>query len=134
MKVLITGSREFTDAALLVRVLDDLLARYGALILVHGACPTGADAIADRWGRRAQATDRNVLIDRFPANWGTYGRAAGMRRNAEMVSAGADLCLAFFEPGATNRGTAHCAKLAQRAGIPVDRYGRESDTAASVRS
>ena len=122
MRVLVTGSREFADVETVERALSDLLAKHGTLLLVHGACPTGADAIADAWARRMQAEGGNVLIDRFPANWGAYGRAAGMRRNAEMVASSAHLCLAFFRAGAPNRGTAHCAKLAQRAEIPVERF------------
>jgi hypothetical protein len=122
VKVLITGSRDWSDREALRKALDDVLAESPAgIILIHGACPSGADALADHWARDRQR-HLPILIDRFPANWGSYGRAAGMRRNAEMVAAGADLCLAFFQPGASNRGTAHCAKLAGRAGIPVRRY------------
>ncbi len=126
MRVIVTGSRDLADNSLVERVLDELLYRHGALIVVHGACPRGADAHADRWARTRQAIGANILIDRYPANWERIGRAAGMARNAEMVKAGADLCLAFFQPGATNRGTAHCAKLATRAGIKVRRYGLET--------
>jgi hypothetical protein len=38
-----------------------------------------------------------------------------------MVSLGADLCIAFYKQGAGNKGTDHCARLAERAGIPVRR-------------
>lgn len=118
MRVLITGSRDWSDTAALRAVLDELLAEHHGLVLVHGGCPRGADALADRWARDHP---REVLVDRYPANWGRYGRAAGLRRNGDMVRAGADLCVAFFVPGAGNRGTAHCAKLARRAGITVRR-------------
>lgn len=130
MRVIVTGSRDFADAALIERVLGELLAEHRLLLLVHGACPTGADAIADAWARRTQVAGGNVLIDRFPANWGNYGRAAGMRRNAEMVASGAHLCLAFYQPGAANKGTSGCVKLARRAGIKVQPYGLEEDAVA----
>lgn len=121
MIVLVTGSRDWSDRDLLRAALDKLLVE-GGMVLVHGACPTGADAMADTWARDQQATGGNVLINRYPANWGSYGRAAGMRRNAEMVGAGAHICLAFFQSSASNKGTAHCAKLAARAGIPIVRF------------
>ena len=128
MKVIVTGSRDFSGRALVWFVLNDLHRQVGALIVVHGACPTGADKYADEWARIAVGTGMNVLVDRYPANW-DHGRGAGMARNAEMVKAGADLVVAFFAPPpATNKGTAGCAKLARRAGIEVREYGRESQS------
>lgn len=124
MKVIVTGSREFNDRDLVWSTLDELLNRMRGVIVVHGACPTGADKHADDWARQRQAERRSVLIDRYPANW-SHGRGAGMARNAEMVStSGASLVLAFFQAGAANKGTAHCVKVARRAGIEVREYGR----------
>jgi len=111
-RVLVTGSRTWADEA----VITDALREHWAAgtVLISGACPRGADAITERlwssWGGQ---------VERHPADWET-GRAAGMERNAAMVAAGADVCLAFIRddsPGAT-----HAAKLADLAGIPVHRY------------
>lgn len=121
MRLLITGSRTWDDPAYIARVLDELYRTSLGLLVIHGACPAGADAMADAWAVRRRAEGRSVLIERFPANWDRYGRAAGMVRNAEMVAAvgtgGSVACHAFIRDG--SKGASHCVKLARRAGIPV---------------
>ena len=111
-RVLVTGSRTWTAHGIIAAALREHWA--DGTVLVSGARPHGADAIAERlwasWGGQ---------IERHPADWST-GRAAGMERNAVMVTAGANVCLAFIRdssPGAT-----HTARLADLAGIPVRRY------------
>ncbi len=118
-RVLVTGSREWVDHDRLWTALN----QYPLpMVVVHGACPSGADAMAAGWARRAASSyGWPVTQERHPADWRTYGKAAGFRRNAEMVALGAFVCLAFYREGAGNRGTAHCAGLAERAGIPVVR-------------
>jgi len=117
-RILVTGSRDWRDELVIVGALQDLAAEHphdGELVLVHGACPTGADLIAHDW-----AVKHGCLIEAHPAAWWKYGRVAGPRRNKEMVDAGADICLAFIKD--KSRGATHCADLAERAGIPVRRW------------
>jgi len=45
MKVLVTGSRDWEDAKAIERELAKL---PPGTIIVHGHCPTGADAMADK--------------------------------------------------------------------------------------
>jgi hypothetical protein len=65
-RVLVTGSRTWVDADVV----------RAALAPHSGACPRGADAIAEGIWR----------------SWGRYGRSAGFRRNAEMAQAQARTC------------------------------------------
>lgn len=88
------------------------------MTLIHGGA-RGADTIAgDEW--RALVGDRPSIVV-YLADWERYGKSAGYRRNAEMVKAGADVCLAF--PLGESRGTRMCMRLAEEAGIPVINWG-----------
>ena len=111
-RVLVTGSRTWTAEAVIADALREQWA--AGTVLVSGACPRGADAIAERlwatWGGP---------VERHSADWGT-GRGAGMARNAAMIALGADVCLAFIRDGSP--GASHAAQLAGLAGIPVRRY------------
>lgn len=117
MRVLVTGSRDWdNEQAIWIALTGIAFDHHPAdVVVVHGACPTGADAIADR-----DASLLGFQIERYPADWARFGKPAGPRRNREMVELGADLCLSFNK--GNSRGTAHCTALAVEAGIPVRRY------------
>jgi hypothetical protein len=48
-----------------------------------------------------------------------YNANAGLDRNAEMVAAGAEMCVAFHRFLATSRRTKDCVRRALEAGIPT---------------
>lgn len=115
MRVLCTGSREWTDEATVMFELDRLQRSQmfeDPIIIVHGACPKGADAIVHR-----VALQLGYKVERHPADWSLNGKSAGPIRNEYMVRQGADLCLAFWD-GKSN-GTRDCFTRAVVAGIPV---------------
>lgn len=135
MRVLVTGSRAWDMPRIVMSALDVILVRALVpsvtalpLTVVHGDCPLGADRLARDWanGPYTGWPGDCVVNEPHPAEWRTYGRAAGHIRNQRMVNLGADLCLAFFWIGARNAGTADCAERADRAGIQVRRITQEN--------
>ena len=133
-RVIVTGSRSWTDSAAVRTALDKLGWEHDwQLTVVHGACPTGADAIAAAWCR--EVADKGVIEETHPAtaeDWSRQGAAAGPTRNTRMVALGADVCLAFIAPCGTpschpprlhgSHGATHCAARAEAAGIPTRRW------------
>lgn len=133
VRVLITGSRKFTDRSIIANALTAVFRAHGGarLIVVHGAA-NGADSIA---GAIARANPEHLVEERHPANWrpdpanpSKVDRAAGVKRNAAMVSLGTDVCLAFLHRDAKNIGTWHCVRTAKRAGIEVREHWQELDS------
>jgi hypothetical protein len=121
MRALVAGSRDWegiNGEARIVTILNTLLAFADSidepLTIVHGACPTGADAITDRWCRRRED---QVFLVTYPAEWGIYGKEAGPIRNREMVDQGADVCLVFMKNASP--GSSNTVALARGAGIPT---------------
>ena len=113
LHMIVAGGRDFDDEAMLGRVLDHHVDPEADVIL-HGACPTGADALADKWARRNFAEVR-----RFPADWDRYGRRAGPIRNQEMAREGSIL-IAFWD--GKSRGTKGMIDLALCRGLEVHVY------------
>jgi hypothetical protein len=118
-RVLVTGSRTWDDAATIARVLDGIRARIGnRMVVVHGHCPDGGDAIADAWA----LANLPRPPERWPAPWAQLGKSAGPRRNLAMVASRPDETVAFLRDPVTGRGAQHCATASERAGIPTTRY------------
>ncbi|MFJ6729432.1 SLOG family protein [Streptomyces sp. NPDC091281] len=124
-----TGSRDWTDQQAIAEALADAVHSIPVdqeTVLVSGACPRGADALAEQWARRYGLT-----IERHRAEDFGPWPACGPIRNKHMVQLGADLCIAFIGPCTSSRchrprphpshGASHCARLAEAAGIPVRR-------------
>ncbi|WP_030764837.1 DUF2493 domain-containing protein [Streptomyces sp. NRRL F-2664] len=140
-RILVTGSRDAQDPQPVNAALDQRLQGLQPgqrLVLVHGACQDrygrlrGTDGHADAWARRAQRSGYPVDIEPHPAEEHGPWPACGPRRNAHMVSRGAEECLAFIGPCTSPRcrkpgphgshGATGCANAAERAGIPVRRW------------
>lgn len=93
-RVLVFGSRKWASPDVIyaeMRSLKDLIGDY---ILVHGACPGGADRHA-----KMHAFSLNLADDPHPAQWSDYGKSAGPIRNSGMVKSGLDYALGYILNG-----------------------------------
>ena len=115
MRVLICGSRTWTDPEPIGSVLDGIYERGpGKMVLIHGNA-RGADLLAQDHLLGVE----DVEIQPYPAHWDTWGKAAGAIRNNQMLVEGQpDLVVAFSEQPIT-RGTRDMINRAKLAGVPV---------------
>ena len=102
-KLIIAGSRTFTDYQLLKRTLDKLLINKTDIEIVSGAA-RGADKLGERY-----AAEHGYKLTHFPADW-SKGKGAGFIRNNEMALY-ADALVAFWD--GLSRGTAMMIELAK---------------------
>lgn len=122
MRVLVTGSRHWTDTGAIQEQVVKLAERHpGPMVLVHGGQVSRNPENRSRYGAdylaAMIATRLGWVTEEFPAEWDRFGRSAGPIRNQMMVDHGADLCLVFPMPD--SRGTWDCVRRAKAAGIPL---------------
>ena len=126
IKLMVTGGRDYTDYAQVVRVLTPFAP--WPVTLIHGACRwycqkrpmeewVGADMLCERFAL-SEAMEGKWSIWRWPANWHDEGRPAGSIRNHRMID-GAKPHVVIGFPG--GRGTADACSYAQKMHIPVVR-------------
>lgn len=110
MKFLVCGGRDFghieEEKWFIIYWLNELiLNKYDNVELIHGAAK-GVDSIAGYW-----AEMNDIECQPFPADWDKYGKAAGYKRNKQMLDEGQpDWVIAF--PGGP--GTKMMIELAKR--------------------
>ena len=119
MRILVTGSRKWTDEAMVFGVLGAICSRVPAredVVIIDGAAQ-GADKAASKYG----SEPNGIHHERYPADWETHGKAAGHIRNKQMLDTGVDLVVAFkqeFNWGFSHGGTENCVHQARAMGIP----------------
>ena len=115
MRVLIYGGRDWNDSAATFNFLDQCAGDFNFdydTVIVSGMA-RGADTLGKEW-----AIANALAVDRFPADWEQYGKAAGHIRNQQMLDSGVDIVIQF--PG--GRGTADMRRRLDKAGVKVVEY------------
>jgi hypothetical protein len=116
MRVIVTGSRQWTDADAIRRELARL---PSDTVIIHGDCE-GADTIAGKIARELGLVVEQW--DKSAADYQKYQKAAWKGLNERMLSSGVVLVLAFhpdWQVEGKPRGTNHMLALARDAGVEV---------------
>lgn len=95
---LVCGGRDFSDQRMFDTIMSHLVTQRGCPAkIVHGNA-SGADAMADKWGKRFA-----IKVVPCPADWTKHGKAAGPIRNEDMLMDHKPKLVVAFPGG---RGTA----------------------------
>lgn len=100
MRLAIVGSRDFRS----LELVADFISKLKATTKVVSGGARGVDREAVRLAKL-----RGLQTEEFLANWGSYGKSAGFRRNEEMIST-AQGVVAFWD--GSSRGTRNAIDLA----------------------
>lgn len=109
-RVIIAGSRGFSDYELLKNRLDYLLQNKRDVTIISGTA-RGAAQLGEKY-----AAERGYEVERHPADWDKHVKSAGYRRNAEMAEH-SDALVVFWD--GQSRGTQHMINLATEKGLAI---------------
>ena len=112
MRIIIAGSREYNNYEEAAKLIDKFIKDVNSsnVVIVSGGAK-GADKIGEEYAAR---NDLDCVV--YKANWGKYGKQAGIIRNGEMAK-NADCLLAFWE--GESRGTYNMVNTAKKRKLKV---------------
>ena len=113
IKTVIAGCRNYNDYEEAKKFLDKCFLHFVGqkqIIIFSGGCK-GADEIGEKY-----AEDNGFELKQFYADWRKYGRAAGPKRNEEMVKQ-CDLVICFWD--GKSKGTKSLIQFAKKYGKTV---------------
>ena len=107
MKIIIAGGRDFTDKEGLLQTFHQITNHTpNKDITVISGCAKGADSVG-QW----IANEYRLLIERYPADWDTYGKSAGYARNELMATKATHLLAAW---DGQSKGTKHMIDIGRK--------------------
>lgn len=112
-KVVIAGSRGFSNYKLLKETCDKYLREKKKThnVVVISGHARGADSLGEKY-----ASDEDLDLEIYPADWKKYGKSAGFMRNKQMADI-ADAVIAFWN--GESHGTKHMIDIAEEKGLNV---------------
>jgi hypothetical protein len=120
MKILVGGSREFTDRARVFEVMEDVffqVERMGARsVTIISGTARGSDKLGEKF-----AEHRGLRLERYPADWDQYGKSAGIIRNKQMAMK-ADIAVLFWDGESSGTKNMMEEMWAQRKPVVVVRF------------
>ena len=111
MRVIIAGSRNCIDPAHVFWAVDE--SGWTPTVVISGTA-RGADQCGEQWAECC-----GIPVEKFPADWNTYGKRAGYLRNEQMAE-NADALIALWD--GVSAGTKHMIDIAHRKGLQVFVY------------
>lgn len=114
VRVIVCGPRDWDDEHAIWYALGELDLDRPHVTVIQGDAP-GVDRLAAKVARLSE-----MPCETYPANWRLYGKAAGPRRNALMLSMGKPDRVVAFRRGETwTKGTLDMVTKAHEAGVPI---------------
>ena len=113
MHIIIAGCRDFNDYAVVEKEVMNYIGKFIDKVeieIISGGA-SGVDTLGERF-----AKEHNLRLKVVPADWKTYGRSAGPRRNEQMARMAGTL-IAFWD--GKSRGTKNMIDTAKRLGLRV---------------
>lgn len=116
MRIIIAGSRSITEKDFQAAVAKSQLLKSATTIISGTA--RGADQLGETW-----AKEREIPIERYPADWNRYGKRAGYLRNRQMGQV-SDGCLCIWD--GISPGTKLMMNISRENGLFLEIYYTDS--------
>lgn len=124
MKTIIAGSRTITDLRLIELVIEQ--SQFNITEVVCG----GARGV-DELGRKWAGNGNKIPVKLFPAQWDTFGKSAGYKRNVQMAEY-ADALIAIWD--GESKGTKHMIDIAHKHNLRVYIHNQNNTNNDSISS
>lgn len=112
-KVVVAGCRNFNNYKIAHDFIDACIERIrneNTLIFISGGC-NGADMLGERY-----AKENGFKVERYTADWETYGKKAGPIRNRQMAQI-SDYVICFWD--GKSKGTKSMIDFAKQFNKPI---------------